>query len=186
MGLRKTHKLAIDCRVEAAAGRLDVLGVLDGREHRSHELVIDSGSGATQEHVMFFAFLMSVSTIFEVVIDCRIRAVQVKRVIQRIKRRCHRLKSTQTATGRRCCWMHCSEGCSIMFVHVRLSVDISEGGEFGERKRPDWMSIACLACALTVGKGQGPDLKSVVCEVAHHVRQLHIVIHQMHMRMTEG
>ena len=87
--MRKTHKLAIDCRVEAAAGHLDVLGVLDGLLHRRHELVIDSGSGATQEHVMFFAFLMSVSTICEVVIDYRITAVQVKRV----KRRCHRLRA---------------------------------------------------------------------------------------------
>ena len=91
--MRKTHKLAIDCRVEAAAGHLDVLGVLDGLLHRRHELVIDSGSGATEEHVMFFAFLMSVSTIFEAAIDCRIRAVQVKRVIQRVKRRSHRLRA---------------------------------------------------------------------------------------------
>ena len=97
--------------------------------------MIDSGSGATEEHVMFFAFLMSVSTICEVVIDCRIRAVQVKRVIQRVKRRSHRLKSTQTATGRRCCWMHCSEGCGIMFMHISFSVHICKGCEFGERNK---------------------------------------------------
>ena len=142
--MRKTHKLAIDCRVEAAAGHLDVLGVLDGLLHRRHELVIDSGSGATQEHVMFFAFLMSVSTIFEAAIDCRIRAVQVKRVIQRVKRRSHRLKSTQTATGRRCCWMHCSEGCGIMFVHIRFSVHICNGCEFGERNKEKGQ-IGCLS-----------------------------------------
>ena len=106
--------------------------------------MIDSGSGATQEHVMFFAFLMSVSTICEVVIDCPIRAVQVKRVIQRVKRRSHRLKSTQTATGRRCCWMHCSEGCGIMFVHIRFSVHICNGCEFGERNKEKGQ-IGCLS-----------------------------------------